>query len=133
MNLKEKIMRPTFIASLLLSSVLATGMAAVSQPKADTPTTAQDSGFAAPQLLNSSNLHISNAGLELGYPNNSKVVLSLNIDAQGNVQHVHVVNSTYPELNANVLDAASKFHFRPATLNGKAVFARIELNVAVTR
>jgi TonB family protein len=128
-------MRHTFIASFLLASILPTGIAAVSQPKADS--SAQElrisTGVTAPQLLQSSDLHISSSGLELGYPNNAKVVIFLNIDAQGNVQHVHIVNSTYPVLNANVLDAASKFHFHPAMLDGKAIASHVELNVNIVR
>ena len=128
-------MRHTFIASILLASILPSGIAAVSQPKAEpsAPELLVSTGVTAPQLQQTSDIHISSSGLELGYPVGAKVVLSLNIDAQGNVQHVHVVNSTYPELNANVLDAASKFHFRPAMLDGKPVASPVELNINLVR
>jgi TonB family protein len=130
-------MRRTFIAGLLFSPILLASAANAIQPKGEengpAPERRISTGVSAPQLLDSSDLHISPSGLEAGFPNNAKVVLALDVDASGNPENIRVIKSSFPELNASVISAASKFHFRPATLDEKPVALPIELNVLVQR
>ncbi len=128
-------MRPTLVASLLLSPMLVTASAVASQPKTDAPNQVLrvSSGVTVPAVLESTDVHIaSDANARLS-PVDSKVVVNLWVDAQGNPKGVRVVKSLYPDLDAHVVAAVRQFHFHPAKLDNQPVAQNMDLVVSVKR
>jgi TonB family protein len=126
-------MRPTLVASLLLSPMLLTASAIARTPKTDAAATTParvSTGVVAPKILNADNFHIPADVLGQG---NAQVVLSLNVDEKGNAQNIRVVKSANPELDARVVSQVSQSHFRPGTLNDHAIPVDMNLVVKVQR
>lgn len=129
-------MRPTLLASLLLSPMLVTASAVASQPKSDAPAPAEyhrvSTGVAVPAIIDSTFRIPASALGETG-AGSAKVVLSLNVDEKGNAKNVHVVKSANPELDARVVTAVLQSHFRPATLDHQPIAVDMDLTVSVVR
>jgi TonB family protein len=129
-------MRLNLAASLLLSPMLVTASAVASQPKTDAPAPTEyhriSTGVAVPAIIDST-FRLPADALGLTSTGNAKVVLSLNVDEKGNAQHVHVVKSANPELDARVVTAVLQSHFRPATLNHQPIAVDLDLTVSVKR
>ena len=58
-----------------------------------------------------------------------KVVLACVIGSDGMVREPRVVSSLSPEGDASTLEAVRKWKFKPATLDGKPVAVRMEIQV----
>jgi len=127
-------MRPTLVASLLLSSILCATSAIASQPKSDAPVTRTVSaGLVQPEILSNTNIRIPADALGVYVGSQGKVVLSLYVDDKGNAQSVRVVQSVNPIVDAYVVNGVLHSRFRPATLNHQPVGVQMSLNVVVQR
>ena len=127
-------MRPTFVASLLLSPILCATSAVASQPKSDVPATRQVStGLTEPVILDNASIRIPPDALGLYVAGEAKVVVSLNVDEKGDASSVRVVKSVNPAVDAYVVDGVLHSHFRPATLDNKPVAVPLNLVVRVLR
>ena len=128
-------MRHILATSLLLLPSLFPAAALATQPADDssTPTPALriSSGVSKPVLLNSSVVHIAPSAFDQLIPNDSTIVLSLNVDEMGKAQDVQVVKSVNKMLDARVLEAVRQFHFTPARLDDQPVPVDLTLNVVV--
>jgi TonB family protein len=129
-------MRPTLLASLLLSPMLVAASAVASQPKSDAPAPAEyhriSTGIAVPAIVDST-FRIPAGSLGETGAASAKVVLSLNVDEKGNAKNVRVVKSANPTLDARVVTAVLQSHFRPATLDHQAIAVDMDLTVSVLR
>jgi len=129
-------MRPTLVASLLLSPMLVAASAVASQPKSDAPAPAEyhrtSTGVAVPAIIDST-FRISPSALGQTGAGFAQVVLSLNVDEKGNAQNVRIVKSANPELDARVVTAVLQSHFRPATLDHQPIAVDMDLTVSVKR
>ena len=129
-------MRPTLVASLLLSPMLITASAFAIQPKSDVPAATQDrrvsTGITAPKI-ESTDIQIPADALGPIALEEARVVLALNVDENGNPQNVRVVKSVNSDLDARVVAAVSKAHFRPATLDHQAIPIDVNLIFDVKR
>jgi TonB family protein len=128
-------MRSILAASLLLSPMLYTASAVASQPKNDAPNQVLrvSSGVTIPAVLDSTDVHIASDANERLSPVDSKVVVNLWVDAQGNPKGVRVVKSLYPDLDAHVVAAVRQFHFHPAKLDNQPVAQNMDLVVSIKR
>jgi TonB family protein len=124
-------MRPVIAASLLLSTTLVAASAMAAQPKTDAvvtaPSTLNGSTF-SPATLDSK-IHISTYALDDAGIRQGKVVLALNVDKNGNAQHVRILKSVSPEVDASVVSEVLQSHFQPAKLDNQVI--PIELNLIV--
>jgi TonB family protein len=128
-------MRPTSIATLLLSPMLLVASAVASQPNADAPAATPahvSTGITAAQMINP-NIHIAADTLGHASAEDAQVVLSLNVDEKGNAQNVRVVKSVNPELDSRVVTAVLRSRFRPAKLDNQAIPVDVALTVKVQR
>ena len=126
-------MRPTLVASLLLSPMLLTASAIARTPKTDASATTPgriSSGVIPPKMIDQNNFRIPANALGQG---NAQVELSLNVDEKGNAQNVRVVKPANPELDSKVVAAVLQSHFRPGTLNSHAIPVDLDLVVKVQR
>jgi TonB family protein len=125
-------MRRILIASLLLSP-LATVAAFASQPATDANTPAQvtriSTGVVPPKVIGSTDGIILPNEFDSVLPSQVEVGVSLNVDEAGNAQNVQVVKSVNHDLDARVVAAVQKLHFRPATLDNQN--SPVDLNLTV--
>lgn len=57
------------------------------------------------------------------------VVLWLVVNESGEPQDMKIIRSLQPELDKAAIEAVTKWRFKPATLNGKAI--KVQINVEV--
>jgi TonB family protein len=130
-------MRRILVASLLLSSLTLPAVAKASKPvdDASAPTPVRIStGVIAPVLLSSDELSIPQGLLSFNMlPADAAVQLSLTVNEKGEPENIHVVKSYSPFLDARVVEAVSKFHFRPGTIDNQPTAIDLNLTVNVTR
>ncbi len=129
-------MRRILAASLLLSPLFLPAAAVASQPVKDASASTQDrrvsTGVIAPNLIHTTDIIVS-PEFAATLQDDSKVVLKLNLDAQGKPEDIQVINSTDPTLDAGVVDAVRQFRWRPAKLDNQPVATDMLLNVVVKR
>ncbi len=130
-------MRRILATSLLLSSLSLPAAAKASTPvdDASAPTPARVStGVVAPMILDST-LSLS---MPAGYtvfdiPADAQVGLTLTVDQSGKPQDIHVVKSLSPFWDARVVEAVSRFHFRPGTIDNQPIPVDMNLTVNIAR
>ena len=127
-------MRPTLIASLVLSPLFITAAAFASTPASDAPASAPtrqiSTGVTPVQVIYSPDVQLSSA---VEVPQDAAVVLQLSVDENGQPHDIKVVKAFSQELEQPVLDAVSKFRFRPAKLDNQAVAMPLNLTVLVQK
>jgi TonB family protein len=127
-------MRRILIASLLLSP-LATTAALASQPATDATASTQvtriSTGVVAPKLIGASNVAIPLDAYDTVLPKQVEVGVNLNVDENGNAQNVLIARPFNRDLDARVVAAVQKFHFRPASLDHQNIPVSLNLTVVV--
>jgi len=130
-------MRRTHVASLLLFPLLFTAAAVASSPATDasasTGVRPVSTGVIPPQVIYSTDVELPNDGTVEQLPNDTEVVLHLNVDETGKAQDVQVVKSLYPKLAPHVVDAVRQFRFRPAKLDNQTIPVDMELTLQLKR
>ncbi|HXR38957.1 MAG TPA: TonB family protein [Terracidiphilus sp.] len=127
-------MRRILIASVLFSplffcaAVTATPLAV--DDVVSSTTRPISTGVKPARILSSTNIDLSSS-TEDAIPYNAEVVLTLNVDKNGQPQDVQVVQSESPFLNEPVAAAVRQFRFRPAMLNHIPVATDMTLTVVV--
>src|ERR1700690_1033137 len=113
-------MRRILIASLLLSPLVTTA-AFASKPATDATASTQitrvSTGVVAPKLLGAESIVIAQDAYDSVLPKQVQVGVNLNVDENGNAQNVQIARPFNRDLDARVIAAVQKFHFRPATLD----------------
>ncbi len=126
-------MRSTFVAGLLLTSLLGSASAFAAQPVTNTADARVSTGVTAPEILDRSILRVPADALAVTAPGESELVLSLYVDAKGNAESVRVLKSVNPTVDAYVVNEVLQAHFRPAMLNNQPITSPLNLKVVVQR
>jgi hypothetical protein len=130
-------MRHIVASTLLLSSILFPAAASASTPSDDVtaPTQAPrvSTGVTAPALLQSTYVNVPADFSNNEIPVNAQIGLTLVVDEKGRPQNIHVVKGFSPFWDSRVVDAVSKFHFRPGTIDEKAIPVDMNLTVNLAR
>jgi hypothetical protein len=131
------IMRHIVAGSILLSSLFLPAAARASQPLDDVTASTQapriSTGVTAPVLLQSIGLAIP-AGLPKdAIPVDAQVGLTLTVDDKGEPQDIHVVKGINPFWDARIVAAVSKFHYRPGSIDAKAIPVNLNLTINIAR
>lgn len=129
-------MRRILATTLLLSPLVLSTAALASSPATDavasTTTRPLSTGVKAPRVIFFTNPLLSSTAADtLGA--GTEVVLSLNVNENGQAQDVQVVKSPNHFLDEPVAAAVRQFRFRPATLNNKPIATDMTLKVIVQR
>jgi Gram-negative bacterial TonB protein C-terminal len=126
-------MRQIIASSILLSSLFLPAAASASTPADDAtaPTQAPriSTGVIAPELIQSNDLTIPADLPQDAIPFNSQIGLTLTVDEKGRPQNIHVVKGVNPFWDARVVDAVSKFHYHPGTID--AIPTPVDMNLTV--
>ena len=126
-------MRRILVTSLMLVPMLLPAAAVASQSanesSAPTPARRLSTGVTLPKIVYTTDVSMPSDSFDQITPTEAKVVLSLNVDAQGKAQNVQVVNSVNAKLDEHVIDAVRQFRWRPGTLDNQPV--PVDLNLIV--
>lgn len=125
----------------LLSSLALTAAAAPSTPANDASASAPESvqvrpvstGVTDPQLVYSTNIEIPASEISDAFPNPSRVVLKLNLDATGSPTNIKVIQPLTQDVDARVVAAVKQFRWRPAVLDNQTIPVELRLVVEVQR
>ena len=126
-------MRRILAATVLISPLFLSAAALASQPLTDAAvasTRPLSTGVTPAHVLYTPKIDLSPAAAET-MPVNAEVILTLNVDADGQPQDVQVVKSPNHYLDAPVSAAVRQTRFRPATLDHKSVATDLTLTVVV--
>ncbi len=126
-------MRRILATSTLLSSLILPAAAFASTPVDDAtaPTPIRvSSGVTQPVLVDSAYLSLPQGYTANDVPNDAQVGLTLTVDSKGQPQNIEVVKSYSPFWDARVIDAVSRFHFKPGTVSNQAI--PVDMNLTVT-
>jgi TonB family protein len=102
--------------------------------KTDAPTasaTRVSTGIIAPEMIDPSSFHLPENLLGRTGKGEAQVVLSLNVDQQGQAHVMKIVKSANPELDNRIVTAVQQSRFHPATLNHQAITMGMDLTVVV--
>jgi len=130
-------MRYIVASSILLSSLFLPAAASASTPSDDAtaPTQAPrvSTGVTAPILLSAINLGNPDE-LPLGaLPADAQVGLTFTVNEKGEPEDIHVVKGINPYWNARVVEAVSRAHYRPATIDSQKIPVELDLTVNIDR
>jgi hypothetical protein len=124
------------LATGLVFSSLVLPAAAATKPADDaaaTPTVRISTGVTAPSLLDSVGIAIPQGLPTDALPADAQIGLTLVVDKNGQPQNIHVVKGVNPFWDARVVDAVSKLHYRPGTIDAKPIPVDLNLIVNITR
>jgi len=129
-------MRRIVAGSILLSSLLLPAAANAKQPlddaSAPTPTRVS-TGVTEPVLLSSIGLTLPDGLSKETIPVDAQFGLALTVDAKGQPQDVHVLKGFSPFWDARIVEAVRQFHYRPGTMDTKAIPVNMNLTVTIGR
>ncbi|HTW62235.1 MAG TPA: energy transducer TonB [Terracidiphilus sp.] len=130
-------MRHIIASSILLSSLFLPAAASASTPADDAtaPTQAPriSTGVIAPSLIQSTDLNIPADYPQEAIPVNAQIGLTLTVDEKGRPQNIQVVKGINPFWDARIVEAVSKFHYRPGTIDEKPIPVGMNLTVNIAR
>jgi Gram-negative bacterial TonB protein C-terminal len=130
-------MRHIIASGILLSSFLLPAAASASplSDDATAPTQAPrvSTGMTAPTLLQSTYVSIPADLPQAAIPVNAQIGLAFVVDEKGRPQDIHVVKGFNPLWDARVVDAVSKFHYRPGQIDEKPIPVDMNLTVNIVR
>jgi TonB family protein len=88
-------------------------------------------GVVEPKLLHTVDIDHTRATLTKLPGQDSHVVVSLVVDANGKPTNLKVVKSENPFVDAGVVEAVSQYVFQPAQLNGKAIAVPVTIDYTI--
>jgi len=128
-------MRRILIVSLLLVPMLFAAPAHASPADSDVDASTQilrtSAGVSAPDLVYSTSVDALPSGM--AFPFTAKVVLSYQVDDQGNATDFQVMNPVNPILDEHVIHAVSRFSFQPSALDNGPLPVDMTWVVAIDR
>jgi len=122
-------------STILLSSLLLPAAALASQSTVDVSalTRRVSTGVTEPALLDSADLAIPE-GLPAGFlPTHTSFGVALTVDEKGQPKNIQVTHGFNPYWDARVVEAVSKFHFRPGFIDNQPTPVDLNLTVNITR
>jgi TonB family protein len=130
-------MRRILATSLLLPSLFLPAVVKASTPVDDatapTPKVRVSTGVIAPELLDANHLTIPMTVNDGPMPADAEVGLTLTVDENGRPQDVKVVKSLNPLWDARVLDAVSRAHFKPGSIDTQPIPVEMNLTVNIAQ
>ena len=130
-------MRHIIASTIMLSSMLIPAVAhATSSPDDATAPTSNlrvSTGVIAPSIVGPIAIQLPDNMSASFVQTDTQIGLSLTVDSNGLPQNVKVVKSSNPFLDARVVDAIQKSHFRPGTVDETPIPVEMNLTVSVAR
>ncbi len=106
---------------------------AAAQPASDVYAAPQarrvSTGVIAPKLISGPKIKVMTSDFSTANLSMEKVVVRMRLDENGMPEHVELIKSVNPSVDARVLEAVRSYRFTPATLDDQAV--PVDLNLVV--
>jgi TonB family protein len=125
----RRIIATSLLAPSLLLPAVVKARTSVDDASAPTPKVRVSTGVVAPEILDADHLTIPLTGADGPVPADAEVGLTLTVDESGHPQNVKVVKSLSPLWDARVLDAVSRAHFKPGSIDTQPI--PIDMNLTV--
>jgi TonB family protein len=131
-------MRSILATGIVLSSLFLPAAANASTSSDDASASAQaprvSTGVTAPTLLESMvDIRIPEDLPQDAIPVDAQVGLTFVVDEKGKPQDIHVVKGVNPFWDARVVEAVSKFKYRPGTIDAQPIPIDMNLTVNISR
>jgi TonB family protein len=130
-------MRHIIAGTILLSSMLVPAVANATPSSDDvtasTPNLRVSTGVIAPSLAGTIAIAIPESLSKSLVPSESQVGLSLTVDADGKAENIKIVKPSNPYLDARIVEAIQKAHFRPGTVDNTPTPVDMNLTVVLGR
>jgi TonB family protein len=130
-------MRSMLASTLMLSSLLIPAVANASSSSDDVTAPTQalrvSTGVSAPVLTSPIGIELPDGLAGAFLPANKQVDLSLTIDQNGHASDVKVVKAGNPYVDALVVEAVEKSHFKPAKLDNQAIPVSMNLTLELAK
>ncbi len=130
-------MRHIIASTVVLSSQLLPAAAFASkptdQPAASTPAPRVSTGVIGPFLVNSLNLTAPEGLPASDIPADAQVGVSFVVDEKGLPENIQVTKSINPSWDAQVVEAVSKLHYRPARIDDQKIPVDMNLTVVIAK
>ncbi len=130
-------MRQIVASSILLSSFFLPAAASASTPADDstapTPAPRVSTGVIVPTLIQVIDLSIPADLSQDAIPVNAQVTLNFTVDEKGRPRNIQVVKGINPVWDARVVEAVSKFHYRPGSIDNQPIPIAMNLTVNIAR
>jgi TonB family protein len=127
------IVASTIMLSSMLFPVVANASTSADDATAPTPNLRVSTGVIAPSLIGSLALQLPEGLSQSFVPMDTPVGLSFTVDSNGQPQDVKVVKPSNPYLDARIVDAVQKAHFRPGTVDNTPIPIEMNLTVNIAR
>jgi TonB family protein len=129
-------MKHLVAASLFIASFALPAAAKTSQPVDDASASAPvrvSTGVIAPKLEDSADLNIPVLLSDFPVTGDGQVTLSLTVDEKGIPQNIKVIKSVNAYWDARVVNAVSKFHYKPGLVDNQPIPVDLDLTVNIAR
>jgi TonB family protein len=130
-------MRRIIATSLLFSSLILPAAAKASSPvddaSAPTPKVRVSTGVIAPEILDAARITVPVSISDNMVPGDAEVGLTLTVDENGRPENIRVVKSLNSLWDARVVDAISRAHFKPGTVDAQPTAVDLNLTVNIAR
>jgi TonB family protein len=117
----------------MLVPAVANASSSTDDVTATTPNLRISTGVIAPSLASTIALDISDGVGKSLVPFESSVGLSLTVDTDGKAENIKIVKPSNPYLDARIVEAIQKAHFRPGTVDDTPTPVDMNLTVVVDR
>ena len=129
-------MRRTIASSVLFSSLLFTAAAYASPPPDDaaaSTTLRVSTGVTPPQPIDSLKLVASDSLSATPIPANARIKVSFIVDEKGQPRNIQVVKGYDSLWNARAVEAVSKLHYRPASIDNQTIPMAVNLVITIAQ
>jgi TonB family protein len=130
-------MRHIIASTVMLSSLLLPAAAFASkptdEPAASTATPRVTTGVIGPFLQNSLNLTAPEGPEATLLPADAQVGVSFVIDEKGLPENIQVTKSINPSWDSQVVEAVSRLHYRPASIDNQKIPIDMNLTVIIAK
>jgi len=130
-------MRHILASTVVLSSLLIPAAAFASQPTDDpaAPTAPRrvSTGVIGPYLVNSLTLIPPSDISAFSLPADAQVGVSFVVDEEGVPENIQVTKSLNPIWDSQVVEAVSKLHYRPASIDDEKIPVDMNMTVVITK
>jgi len=127
-------MRRIIASSIVLSSLLLPAAAFAStssdEPAASTPAPRISTGVIGPTLLNTISLTVPDLAM---VPIESQVGVSFVVNENGVPENIQVTKGINALLDSKVVEAVSRLHYRPGTIDDKKIPVDMNLTVIISK
>jgi outer membrane biosynthesis protein TonB len=128
-------MRRTIVSTVLFSSLLFTAAAYATPPRDDAAASTRrvSTGVTPPQLLDSLNFTGPYSFTAASVPADTQITVSFVVNEKGQPGNIQVVKGYDLFWNARAVEAVSKLHYRPASIDNQTIPMAVNMVITIAQ